>query len=100
MKTYKNKGIEYIMGSNAEENWKIIGLAEREDYWVHLRDYPSAHIIVKIDKIEQEELEYARELILKNTRKAPRTAEIVYSKVRNIKRGGKVGEVIVKTAKE
>ncbi len=96
MKTYVNKGIEYVLGENAEDNWRIIGLAEKDFTWVHLSDYPSAHVIVKIDKVEQEELEYARELILLNTKKASRTAEIVYSKVRDIKRGGKEGEVIIK----
>ena len=80
----------------AVENWKLIGLSERESTWVHLRDYASAHVVIEIDKVEIEELEYARDLILKNTRKAPRTAGIVYSKIRDIKRGSKVGSVILK----
>ena len=99
MKKYVNKGISYIVGSDSEDNWRIIGLAERESYWVHLKGYASCHVIIEIDEVEQEDLEYARELILLNTSKAPRTAEIVYSKVKNIKRGSKVGEVIIKKEK-
>ncbi len=96
MKTYVNKGISYIVGSNAEDNWRIIGLADPESTWVHLSNEASCHVIIEIDKVLPEELEYARELILLNTKKASRTAEIVYSKVKDIKRGGKVGEVIIK----
>jgi hypothetical protein len=96
MKYYVNKGISYVLGSSAAENWKLIGLSERESTWVHLMDYASAHVVIEIDKVEKEELEYARELILNHTMKAPRTAGIVYSKIRDIKRGSNVGSVILK----
>jgi hypothetical protein len=96
MKTYVNKGIEYVLGESAYDNWRIIGIADPDSTWVHLSNYASCHVIIGIDKIEQEELEYARELILSKMKKAPRTAKIIYSKVKDIKRGSKVGEVIVK----
>lgn len=96
MREYVNNGISYVVGCNAADNWRLIGLSEAESTWVHLKDYPSCHVVIGIDKVEIEELEYARELIMKHTRKAPRTAGIVYSKIRDIKRGSKVGEVIVK----
>lgn len=67
----------------------------REEYWVHLRDYPSAHVIIHIESLLEGDLEYAREIILSQTRKAPRTAEIVYSRVGKLKRGSRVGEVII-----
>ena len=96
MKYYNNKGISYVVGSSASDNWKLIGLSEQESTWVHLSGYPSCHVVIEIDKVEIGELEYARELIMKHTSKAPRTAGIVYSKVRDIKRGSTVGSVIVK----
>ena len=95
MKHYINNGISYTVGCNAEESWKIIGDAKKDDQWVHLDGYPSAHVIIHIDKVLKEELEYAKQLILDQTKKAPKTAKIIYSEVSKIKRGGKVGEVIV-----
>lgn len=95
MKTYVNKGISYSVGCNAEENWKLIGLADKEEYWVHLKGYTSAHVIIHIDKVLPDDIEYAHELILNHTKKAPRAAEVIYSKVKNIKKGSKVGEVII-----
>ncbi len=96
MKSYIFNGINFTLGCNAEENWKIIGTADKTDYWVHLDGYPSAHVIIHIDKVLNEDLEYAKKLILDQTKKAPDTAKIVYSQVKNIKRGSKVGEVIIR----
>ena len=36
-----------IIGKNENENEQIISNADPEDYWLHLADYPSPHIIVK-----------------------------------------------------
>ncbi len=97
MKTFIFNEIKYTLGCNAEENWKIISDADKDDYWVHLDGYSSAHVIIHIDKVLNDDLEYARQLILDQTKKAPKTAQIVYSQVKNIKKGSKVGEVIIKS---
>lgn len=36
-----------IIGKNANENQDIISNADPEDYWLHLTDYPSPHVIIK-----------------------------------------------------
>jgi hypothetical protein len=43
----------------------------------------------------QDELDYARELILAQTPKASRLSNIVYAEVRRLRRGSKVGEVVI-----
>lgn len=98
-KNFQNqKGIIFSLGCNATDNWKLLGAAEKSWWWVHLAgDTPSAHVIIQ-SELEpiQEELEFARQLILDQTPKAPRSSEIVWAQVKRLRRGDKVGEVIIK----
>jgi predicted ribosome quality control (RQC) complex YloA/Tae2 family protein len=96
MKQFTFNGTTFTLGTNAEENWSILSTADKDHYWVHLSDVPSAHVIVHVDDVLPEELEYARQLILMQTKKAKPTATILWAKVRQLKRGSKPGEVIVK----
>lgn len=95
-KRFEKAGTTYILGLNAEDNWRILAAADKSWWWVHLEGAPSAHVIIEID-VEplQDELDYARELILAQTPKAPRRAHIVYAEVRRLRRGTKVGEVVI-----
>ncbi len=84
------------MGTSAIENWKILSAADKTDCWVHLEDHPSAHVIIEIADPVEEDLQFARALILAQTKKAPTNARIIYARVCDVKRGSKPGEVIVK----
>jgi predicted ribosome quality control (RQC) complex YloA/Tae2 family protein len=97
MKLYTLNRTEFTVGCNAAENWALLSKADKNHYWVHLDEVASAHCIIHHDEPLDEEFEYARQLILEQTKKAPRNAKIVYARVRQLKRGNKVGEVLVKT---
>jgi predicted ribosome quality control (RQC) complex YloA/Tae2 family protein len=97
MKSFTFNGTTFSLGTNAEENWSLLSKADKDHYWVHLANVPSAHVIVHVDDILPEELEYAKQLILDQTKKAKRTEDIVWAKVRQLKRGSKPGEVIVRS---
>lgn len=84
------------MGTSAIENWKLLSTADKTDCWVHLEEYPSAHVIIEIADPVEEDLQFAKDLILAQTKKAPKTAKIVYARVQDVKRGSKPGEVIVR----
>ena len=43
--TFKQHKI--IIGKNQDENDQIITDAEPDDYWLHLSDFPSPHVIIK-----------------------------------------------------
>jgi predicted ribosome quality control (RQC) complex YloA/Tae2 family protein len=96
MKSFLQNSVEFRLGTNAEENWALLGRADKTDWWVHLADHPSAHVIIATDDPLPEDLQYAKQLILQQTKKAPTTASIVYAQVKYVKRGSKPGEVIVK----
>ena len=96
-RTFEHNRTTYILGLNALDNWAILAAAEKSWWWVHLADVPSAHVIIQIDVPPlPEELEFARQLILAQTPKAPLKSQIVTSEVRHLRRGSKPGEVILK----
>lgn len=95
MKSFTLNRTQFTVGCNAAENWALLSKADKNHYWVHLDDAASAHCIIHDDEPLAEEFEFARQLILDQTKKASRNAKIVYARVRHLKRGDKVGEVIV-----
>lgn len=96
-----NNGISFVVGRSAEENWKIISEAEKDFYWVHADNFPSAHVIIEIDKPLDEEIQYACELCRNQTKKLKNTSlKFVITQVKNIKLGSKPGEVYFKDNKK
>lgn len=94
-------GTRFIVGQSAEENWSIIAAADRTYYWLHLDGCPSAHIIIEIDvEPTVEELEYASKLVREATPKAPQNAHSVWTRISNIKRGSRPGEVYFMNSKD
>ena len=100
MKHFVFHNIPFVLGTSALENWQILSKAEKDHWWVHLDDLPSAHVIVETDApLIAEELDFAKQLILNQTPKAPNTSRCVYAQVRWVKRGSVLGEVLVKSGK-
>ena len=87
----------FVVGKSAEENWKIILEAEKDYYWVHASNVPSAHIIIEIDKPLDDEIKYACQLCKAQTKKIKdckdSSIEYVGTQVKNIKLGAKPGQV-------
>ncbi len=86
-----------MLGQSATENWSILAKAEKYHTWAHLDDYTSAHVIIETDDPTEEELEFARQLILQQTKKVPANAKLITALVKSVKRGTKPGEVIIKS---
>ncbi len=101
MRTYSFQTRTVLLGTSAADNWALLSVADRDDWWVHLADHPSAHVILQDSLVpSREELVFAKELILGQTKKAPASAGLVYAQVRHIKRGSTPGEVIIKPRTE
>ena len=93
-----------IIGNNAKENWAIIDNASENDYWFHLSDYPSCHIICKPnkDKLEKEEIKKIGILCKINTNKCKNLNNIYvdYTLIKNVKKDDKiVGKVSISNHK-
>ncbi|MEA2028268.1 MAG: NFACT RNA binding domain-containing protein [Campylobacterota bacterium] len=39
-----------LIGRNSNENQKLLQLAKANDLWMHIRDMPSSHLVIKTDK--------------------------------------------------
>ena len=46
-------GHSIFVGKNAADNLKILRAASSWDYWLHLKDYPGAHAILRRNKKEK-----------------------------------------------
>lgn len=98
-----SNNISIILGQNDVENWKIISDYKKinENYiWMHLDSYPSGHIIILSEIIDNELLKYAGNICKDNTkyRNIP-NLKLCYTKLSNIKKGDKAGEVYFKQNK-
>ena len=93
----ENNKTSYVVGKSADENWKIILEAEKDYYWVHVSNVPSAHVIIEIDKPLDDEITYACQLCKAHTKKIKdckdSSIEYVVTQVKNIKLGSKPGQV-------
>jgi predicted ribosome quality control (RQC) complex YloA/Tae2 family protein len=95
MKYFKYNNIDFIVGENDKDNWKIILESNKEYIWLHAHNIPSAHVIIEIDTPLVDEMKYACELCKKQT-KINAQVEYIYTKIKNIKLGNKAGEVVIK----
>lgn len=44
------EGYKVLVGRNSNENQKLLGIAKANDIWMHIKDVPSSHVIIKTDK--------------------------------------------------
>lgn len=111
MKTFTHKigdigDVEYTIkiGSNAKENWDLIDNSYPEDLWFHLDEYPSAHVVISQKTNNLDNIFYPNQIIslgssyCKSYSKYGKNlykAKIVYTQIKNLKKGKKVGEVII-----
>lgn len=101
--------IDFIVGGNAQENHDIIDSADDEDYWFHVSQYPSCHVICKIpDGIKEIKnkkilLKIAKQgaIICKENSKykSHKHVEIVYTQIKNITKLDTPGSVSISNGK-
>ena len=101
--TYNN--VEYVIyiGKNKNENWSLIDAAEESDIWFHVKDVPSCHVILKcsgkLKEVPRAVLSHCGVLCKKNSGKSNEKSEIIYTSVKNVKKGVHEGSVVVTSAK-
>lgn len=92
------------VGSNAKENWTLIDNSHPDDLWFHLDDYASAHVVISQDINSQEEIFYPNQIIglaanyCKSNSKNGKNlhkVKIVYTEIKNLKKGKEVGSVYI-----
>ena len=80
-------GYDVYIGKNKKGNIELLKKARARDIWMHLKDIPSAHVIVATNKqnIPQEVLEQAGRLCAQFSVKHPGKYLVDYTQRRNVK---------------
>ena len=100
-----NESIKYIIGKNSQNNFDIIDHSNENDIWFHLKDYPSTHVVVKINKnYNKKELKYILKqgsiLCKQNSKyKSMKNISIVYTKIKNVQKTSILGTVEISNEK-
>ncbi|MCO4846056.1 MAG: DUF814 domain-containing protein [Sulfurovum sp.] len=76
-----------LVGRNSNENQKLLGIAKANDLWMHIRDVPSSHVIIRTDKqnIPDSVLSAAAKLCVDFSVKNPGDYEVDYTKRKFVK---------------
>ena len=94
MREFMIDNTKVILGENAVENWKILDTSEHKFIWVHLKSFPSGHVIIysnnpTIDLILQAGCKCRDNTKYKNLR----NLKISYTNCGNVKKTDVPGEV-------
>jgi len=75
------------VGRNSKENQKLLEIAKANDVWMHVRDIPSSHVIIRTDKqnIPESVLKNAAKLCVDFSVKNPGDYEVDYTKRKFVK---------------
>ncbi len=76
-----------LVGRNSTENQKLLELARANDVWMHVRDIPSSHVIIRTDKqnLPESVIRAAAKLCVDFSVKNPGDYEVDYTKRKFIK---------------
>ena len=93
--------IVFHMGQNDKENTELYDTMEEESFWVHLDEFPSAHIYFNLPKKAKKSkmrlIKMAGRLIKMDSKYSNRkNINICYTRKKNLKKGDSPGEVILK----
>lgn len=98
-KTFENNLIK--IGENQSDNDKILSEANQNDFWFHLADFPSCHVILSCsDDYEptKQMINYAATLVKENTKyKNFHKVTVNYTKMKYVKKTETKGKVLIKS---
>jgi predicted ribosome quality control (RQC) complex YloA/Tae2 family protein len=81
------EGYKVLVGRNSNENQKLLEIAKANDLWMHIRDMPSSHVIIKTDKqnLPDSVIQAAAKLCVDFSVKNPGDYEVDYTKRKFVK---------------
>jgi len=81
------EGYKVLVGRNSNENQKLLSIAKANDIWMHIRDIPSSHVIIKTDKqnLPESVIKSASKLCVDFSLKQAGDYEVDYTKRKFIK---------------
>ena len=76
-----------LVGRNANENQKLLQIAKANDLWMHIRNLPSSHVIIRTDKqnLPDSVIQAAAKLCVDFSVKSPGDYDVDYTKRKFVK---------------
>lgn len=81
-------GTEIIVGKNSAQNDRVTGSARGSDTWLHAKDMPGSHVIVKAERPSPETLSMALRLAAWYSRGKGGAVPVDYTLRKNVKKPG------------
>ena len=103
-----NLDITFVIGQNATENFQIIDDSQPNDLWFHVAEFPSCHVIAKINdvmsSINRKDIKYIVKqgaILCKqySKYKSVKNLDINYTEINNVQKTSVVGSVITSNTK-
>jgi predicted ribosome quality control (RQC) complex YloA/Tae2 family protein len=97
------KDVSFLVGTSAQDNFDILDISDPDDIWFHVKGESSCHVIAKMSDVGEKIDKKMRRLIIKqgallckmeSKYKSVKNLEIIYTKVKNVKKTATVGSVI------
>lgn len=85
--------ITFRFGKNAEDNTQLIKDSEENWTWFHLEKFPSCHVVVCQNDIDDSIITMAAELVKENSKYKFKNIGVIYCKINNLLHGDKPGLV-------
>ena len=98
-----NKDVTFLIGTNAKDNFDVIDAGSPDDYWFHVKDVPSCHVVAKIpegadSKIVRSIIKRAAVLCKQYSKYVSnKNVEIIYTKIKNVQKTEVAGSVLTKS---
>lgn len=102
-KEYIYKGTKIWVGRNAKNNDLLTTkYAQKDDWWLHARDTPGSHVVIKTPNPSMEILEYAASIAAYySKRKSEKLVPVIYTQKKYVRKAKNLaaGQVIVEKEK-
>jgi len=81
------EGYKIYVGTNSKENQELLKIAKANDIWMHVRNIPGSHVIIRTDKqnLPESLLKSAAKLCVDFSTKNPGNYEVDYTKRKFVK---------------
>lgn len=83
------------IGSNAKENWEILGKAKQKNLFFHLTSFPSCYVILQTEeKVDRDIMIMCAKICLENTKmKNMSDVYVDCTFIGNVRKGDELGEI-------
>lgn len=92
------------VGESAQENWDLIQGSEQNDIWFHVKNTPSCHVVLTVNLKKgphKSVINFCGALCKEGSKqKNNNNVIIIYTEIKNLKKGDQVGSVTTKNTRE